>query len=168
MKLPGFKADLAIALARERGIPIAPTEKSTGSLAVELKNISNGKTIGTDTPVVGSVQVPNSKGWKLELGAGASPAEWKTIGEGTANIDGVLGTISIVGLADGVYTVRLTALDALGLSTQVTINIKKGAPGPGGAGTPGAQGTPRTPTKVPIPGATPTRTPTTESGQPRD
>ena len=170
VRLPGFKADLAIALARERGIPIAPTEKSTGSLAVELKNISNGKTIGTDTPVVGSVQVPNSKGWKLELGAGASPAEWKTIGEGTANIDGVLGTISIVGLADGVYTVRLTALDALGLSTQVTINIKKGAPGPGGSptGTPGAQGTPRTPTKVPVPGATPIPTPTTESGQPRN
>ena len=171
VKLPGFKADLAIELAKERNIPIAPTEKSTGSLAVELKSISNGKTIGTDTPVVGSVQVPNSKGWKLEFGAGASPAEWKTIGEGTANIDGVLGTISIVGLADGVYTVRLTALDALGLSTQVTINIKKGAPGPGGTPgrTPGVTGTPGTPTRTPIPGATATRTPPpTESGAPRN
>ena len=155
VKLPGFKADIAIELAKERGIPIAPTEKSTGSLAVELKNISNGKTIGADTQVVGSVQVPNSKGWKLEIGAGASPAEWKTIGEGTTNIDGVLGTISIVGLADGVYTVRLTALDPLGLSTQVTINVRKGAPGPGG--TPGR--TPGTPTRTPLPGATPTPTP---------
>ncbi|MEP7216426.1 MAG: transglycosylase domain-containing protein [Anaerolineaceae bacterium] len=160
VKLPGFKADLAIELAKERNIPIAPTEKSNGSLAVELKNISNGKTIGTDTVVVGSVQVPNGKGWKLEIGAGANPAAWTTIGEGKANVDGVLGTISIVGLADGVYTVRLTALDALGLSTQVTINVKKGAPGPGGT----PSGTPGTPTRVPIPGATPTRTATPSGG----
>ncbi|MEO6397791.1 MAG: transglycosylase domain-containing protein [Tepidiformaceae bacterium] len=168
VKLPGFKADLAIALARERGIPIAPTERSTGALAVELKNLSNGKTINVDTPVVGSVEVPNSKGWKLELGAGASPTEWKSIGEGSSNIDGVLGTISIAALADGVYTVRLTALDSLGLSTQVTINVKKGVPLPGGTGTPGAQGTPGTPTRSPVPGATPSppRTPTKPGGTP--
>lgn len=152
VKLPGFKADLAIELAKERNIPIAPTEKSNGSLAVELKSISNGKTIGVDTPVVGSVQVPNGKGWKLEIGPGSNPTVWTTIGEGKANVDGILGTISIVGLADGVYIVRLTTLDAAALSTQVTINIKKGAPGPGGIPT-------GTPTRVPIPGATPTRTP---------
>lgn len=159
VKLPGFKADLAIILAKERNIPIAPTEKSNGSLAVELKNISNGKTIGVDTPVVGSVQLPTSSAWKLELGAGANPADWKLIGEGPANIDGVLGVISVSGLADGVYTVRLTATG--GISTQVTINIKKGAPGPGGSatGTPGTRGTPGTPVRTPFPGLTPTRTP---------
>ncbi len=159
VKLPGFKADLAISLARAIGIPIAPTEKSTGSLAVELKNISNGKTITGDTQVVGSVQLPSNRGWTLEIGAGASPTDWTKIGEGTSNVDGVLGTIAIAGLEDGVYTVRLNAAE--GLSTQVTINIKKGAPGPGGT----PSGTSGTPTKVAtpgtrtIPGATVTQTP---------
>ena len=148
VKLPGFKADLAEELAKERKIPIAPKDKSTGNVAIELKNLSNGKTIGSDTQVVGAVNVPNIKGWKLEMGQGANPTEWKLIGEGKANIDGVLGTISMAGLVDGVYTVRLTTDDAMGLSTSVTINVKKGAIGPGG---------------LPWPGGNPTATPTVPS-----
>ncbi len=141
VKLPSFKADLAVGLARARGIPIAPTEKSTGVPAVAITNLSNGKTITNSTDVVGSVQPPQLKTWTLEMGEGANPAEWTTIGSGTTTVNnGVLGRIPIEKTKDGVYTVRLTTGD--GLSTSVTINVKRGpepsrTPGRGGTSTPG-------------------------------
>jgi hypothetical protein len=97
--------------------------------------------------------VASAGAWKLEIGEGANPAEWKEIGSGSGNIDGVLGTITTADMKDGVYTVRLSTQDALGLSTSVTINYKKGAIDP--SKTPGAGGTPGgTPSGTPSPGVT--------------
>ncbi len=149
VKLPSFKADLAIELAKEKHIPIAPTEKSTGTVAVGITNLTNGKTITQSTDVVGSVGTSNMKNWKLEIGAGGSPTEWKTIGSGTAKVDnGVLGRLDITALQDGVYTVRLSTDDGTGLSTTVVINIRKsgGFPFPGGGSI--------TPTASPSPSGT--------------
>jgi hypothetical protein len=112
--------------------------------------MSNGKTVSATTQVIGTVNVATLKTWKLEVGESTSPTEWKTIGSGTANVTGVLGTLDITSLKDGVYTVKLSTDDGKGLSISVVINIKK---------QPGAQGT-ITP-QPGIPGATPTRTATT-------
>jgi membrane peptidoglycan carboxypeptidase len=150
VKLPAFKPEPAIELAKEMNIPIAPTEKSNGAVAVGITNLSNGKTVSATTQIVGTVNVPKLKTWKLEVGESTSPTEWKTIGSGTANINGVLGTLDITSLKDGVYTVKLSTDEGKGLATSVVINIRK---------QPGVQGT-ITP-QPGIPGATPTRTATT-------
>jgi membrane peptidoglycan carboxypeptidase len=151
VKLPSFKPDLAMELAKTRGIPIAPTQKSNGVVAVGISNLSNGKTINGPTDVIGSVQPPGLKSWKLEIGSGASPSTWTTIGSGTSPVtNGALGRIETAALANGVYTVRLTTDDGKGLSTSVTINVAKnqsGIPFPGQpTATPGRASPSSTPT----------------------
>jgi hypothetical protein len=127
VKLPSFHPELAVALAQARGIPIAPTEKSTGVVAVSITSLSNGKTITSSTDVVGSVQPPKLKNWKLEIGAGSAPTTWTTIGSGTTPVNnGVIGHIDVATLTNGVYTVRLTTDDGKGLATSVLINVLKG------------------------------------------
>lgn len=152
VKLPSFKTDLAIALARQRGIPIAPTEQSSGQSAVAIASPTNGKSISGSTPVVGSISLPNLQSWTLEIGEGAAPTKWTKIGGGTSNVtDQVLGTIDGTTLTPGVYTIRLTT-DA-GIGTSVTFNIqakpsRSTTPGPGtptGTPPPGATVTPQTP-----------------------
>ncbi|WP_322819305.1 hypothetical protein, partial [Tepidiforma sp.] len=150
VKLPAFKPELAEELAKKRDIPIAPKEKSTGLAAIAIANITTGRTISGDTEVIGTVNPPSLRNWKLELGKTSTPTEWTVIGEGTAKIEnGPLGTIRIAGLQDGVYTLRLSTNDGKGLTLQVYINIRHtGPPNPGVTPTPiGA-----TPTN----GATPT------------
>ena len=173
VKLPAFDPASAIALAKQWGIPVAPTEKSNGQGALEITNLTNGNTITSNTPVVGSVQDGGLTAWKLELGAGDTPTTWTTIGSGTTGVaSAVLGTIDIAGLASGVYTLRLSADDAtvVGLSVSVVFNIRANAtPGPGtptatpGPGTPTATPGPGTPTATRGPG-TPTATATPPAG----
>ncbi len=152
VKLPEFKKELAEELAKEMNIPIAPTEKSTGQVAIAISNLTNGRTINATTQVVGSVQPPKLKNWKLEIGESAKPTEWKTIGSGTAPVNnGVLGVIEVRDLKDGIYTVRLSTDDGKGLSVTVLINVRRGAQTPG----PGTPTVPGGPTPTPFTGAPP-------------
>lgn len=131
VKLPTFKPELAQELAKERGIPIAPTEKSTGATALTLSNLQNGRTISTTFQVMGTVNVPKLKNWKLEIGETSNPTEWKTIGSGTANVvnDGPLGVIEPRELKNNtVYTVRLSTDDGKGLKISVIVNIRNNVP----------------------------------------
>src|SRR5690606_9328902 len=82
VKLPELRPDLAIALARSRGIPVAPTERSTGQSAVSISSPTNGKTVSGKTQVAGSVNITGLKGWTLEIGQGANPGSWTVIGSG--------------------------------------------------------------------------------------
>ncbi|MEO9254404.1 MAG: hypothetical protein ABI305_02610, partial [Tepidiformaceae bacterium] len=150
VKLPSFHPELAITLAHARGIPIAPTEKSNGAAAIEITSLSNGKTLNSSTDIVGSVQPPGLKTWKLELGPGQNPSQWITIGSGTNPVNnGVLGHFDIATSPDGVYTVRLTT--DTGLSTSVSINVKRG-----GSGGPFGNGTPTPGSQTPQPSRTTT------------
>lgn len=156
VKLPSLKPELAPELVKQmkdKNIPIAPTEKSTGQAAVSISNLTNGKTISGTTQVVGSAQTSKLKSWKLEIGPGSNPSEWKQIGGGDNPVsNAIIGVIVTEGLQNGVYTVRLTAEDALlkTLMTSVTINVKKGPTTP----TPTGQ-----PSVIPWPGWTPPATP---------
>lgn len=128
VKLPSFHPELAVALAHARGIPIAPTERSTGSAAIEITSLSNGKTLSSSTDIVGSVGPSKLKTWTLEIGPGQSPSKWITLGSGTNPVsNGVLGHFDIVTAPDGVYTVRL--ITDSGLSTSVSINVKRAGNG---------------------------------------
>ena len=166
VKLPGFHPELAQEMVKDGkfNIAIAPTEKSTGNAAVSITSPRNGQTIGANSPVLGTVRPSQLKTWKLELGVGSLPAEWKTIGGGNNPInEGTLGTIDLNGLADGVYTLRLSAEDGVvkNLVTSVTFNIRKGAPntgptpGPGATPPPGSTPTPPGPTATKSPFPTP-------------
>jgi hypothetical protein len=143
VKLPAFRPDTAIGLARIFGIPIAPTERSTGAAAVEISNLSTHKVVSTPTNVVGSVAKSSGlKGWTLEIGAGASPTSWKRIGSGDNEVtDAVLGSIDPKDYEPGVYTVRLSVDDGRGLSDSVVINIDRKV-GPSGSATPKASPSP--------------------------
>lgn len=138
VKLPAFKPELAEELAKKRDIPIAPKEKSTGLAAIAIANITTGRTISGDTEVIGTVNPPSLRNWKLEIGKTSTPTEWTVIGQGTAKVEnGPLGTIRIAGLQDGVYTLRLSTNDGKGLTLQVYINIRHiGPPNPGATPTP--------------------------------
>jgi len=162
VKLPTLRPELAAPLARAfagwKLIPVAPTERSTGKAALEITNLTNGKTIDSDTTVVGSVQLQSLKVWRLEIGKGSNPGEWKELGTGTAEVSGAaLGEIKVAGFEPGVYTVRLVAEGnaANDLSTQVTINIAAPA-----TPTPTPSPSPTPPTPSPSPSPTQTETPT--------
>lgn len=128
VKLPDFKPEPAEELAKDRGIPIAPKDKSTGQVALSIANLQNGRTISTTFQVTGTVNVPKLKNWKLEIGESSNPTEWKTIGSGSANVtvEGPLGVIEPKDLKDNaVYTVRLSTDDGKGLKISVVINIRR-------------------------------------------
>ncbi|MGH2607490.1 MAG: transglycosylase domain-containing protein [Tepidiformaceae bacterium] len=150
VKLPAFKPDLAIALAKSRNIPIAPTEKSTGQSPLSITNLSTGKRITSTTVVVGQVNISGDSAWRLEIGKGAAPSEWTQIGSGSGSQNGQLGIIDIGPLETGPYTVRLV-LDSPStpLSVSVTINVRK-TPGQGDDDDPEAEAT-RPPTTFPTP-----------------
>jgi membrane peptidoglycan carboxypeptidase len=148
VKLPTLKPELAVELAKEKNIAIAPTERSTGQVAVSISSPTNGKTVTGRTQVVGSVKTSQLVSWKVEIGEGAGPTAWKQIGAGNNNVsDAVLGQFDTKDFKDGVYTIRLTADDKVIRNLQVTvsINVRRGG---GGA----------LPTSPPA-GATPTSTP---------
>ena len=151
VKLPTFKPEPAIELAKEKGIPIAPTEKSNGQVALSITNLQNGRTISTTFQVTGTVNVPDLKKWTLEIGESSKPSEWKTIGSGTTPLtkESPLGVIEPRDLKDNtVHTVRLTTDDGKGLKVSVVINIRR-------------TGVPNNPFGTPTPfNGTPTPTPT--------
>ncbi len=147
VKLPTFKPEPAKELAKERGIPIAPTEKSNGQAALSISNLQNGRTISTTFQVTGTVNVPDLKKWTLEIGESSNPTEWKAIGSGTTPLtkESPLGVIEPRDLKDNtVHTVRLTTDDGKGLKVSVVINIRRtGVPNnPFGTPTP-PNGTPK-------------------------
>ena len=156
-KLPDYKKDLALRLAQSLGV-IPPTESSSGQSAVAIGSPATGATINSDAAVIGSVGA--SRPWKVELGSGANPSDWRTIGQGTTSVtNGALAAVSVKELADGVYTIRLSSD---GFTTTSTFNVKKGAGTPTGSGTPAASTTPQTPkpgtpgaSRTPTPGSTP-------------
>lgn len=149
--LPSVGREQARALARSMGIPVKPDAVSSGATAVAINDPSNGETLTGDTVVTGSINAPVAvDAWTLEIGAGSNPGEWIVIGSGSGSTSGPLGTISVANLADGVYTIRLTAKDkSVGdLTTRVTVNINQTVPTP--------TSTPSPSPGTPFPGVTPT------------
>lgn len=122
VKLPDFDPEDAITIARQWGIPIAPTSVSQGAPTVEITNLSTGQTITKSIDVYGSVESPNGGSWVLQIGRGSQPSSWIQIGSGSGDRTGILGNIDVTGAPAGVYTVQLVA--ARGYTASVTINIQ--------------------------------------------
>ncbi|WP_423226219.1 tetratricopeptide repeat protein [Candidatus Amarolinea aalborgensis] len=65
--------------------------------------------------IVGTAAIENFQYYKIEMGVGEAPTEWTLLSSGPAPINrGVLATWDTDGLAPGIYTLRLTAVDITG------------------------------------------------------
>ena len=74
--------------------------------------------------VSGTVKEDHLSSWRLEVGAGTSPSSWSSVASGTSlPASQTLAAWSVAGLADGVYTLRLTAEDLAGATAQATVAV---------------------------------------------
>ena len=137
--------------ARALGVALAPTERSDPkNLPVLITVPAWGASVGGVVTVTGRAASGDFESYRLEYGAGASPAAWTVIQESTAPVsDAVLGSWDTRGLAPGTYTLRLVVRDrGRGeLSTTATVTV-------------GRQQAKPTPTRASSPHPSPTSTPT--------
>ncbi|HXF64350.1 MAG TPA: transglycosylase domain-containing protein [Caldilineaceae bacterium] len=97
---------------RENGIPQPPVEQAT----VSLEDFDPDAAIiepGINGYIGGAFEIKgNARGgpYRLEYGAGLEPGEWIPIGGEQTNevVNGPLGVFDTTGLAEGLYTLRLT------------------------------------------------------------
>ncbi|KAA0255549.1 MAG: hypothetical protein EDX89_05660 [Acidobacteria bacterium] len=80
-----------------------------GPTALVSNVLQNG---ATDVPVTGTVTMANLSSWTLDYGTGANPTSWTTIVTSSSPVsNGTLGTWATLPLANGLYSLRLTAAD---------------------------------------------------------
>ncbi len=80
-------------------------------LAVIMEPLA-GTHVAGQVDVIGAAYSPVLDQYVLEYGAGSSPGSWTSIATDSVSIQhGVLGTWDVTSLADGQYTIRLTATD---------------------------------------------------------
>ncbi|MDX1997340.1 MAG: CARDB domain-containing protein, partial [Thermoanaerobaculia bacterium] len=69
--------------------------------------------------VAGTIEEAHLETWRLEFGLGSDPTTWSLIAQGTTVPTGeTLAEWNVVAIADGDYTLRLTAIDKAGQSGQ--------------------------------------------------
>ena len=148
--LTGFNRQQAEEWARALGVALAPTERSDpNNLPVVITTPAWGSTVSGVVTVTGRATSGDFEWYRLEYGAGASPAAWTAILESTTPVpDAVLGSWDTRSLTAGTYTLRLVVRDRgrgeLSTITTVTVGI----------------GRRETPKPVPTPRPLPTSTPT--------
>jgi len=133
--LTGFDRQQAEEWARALGVALAPTERSDPkNLPVLITVPASGATVSGVVTVTGRAASGDFESYRLEYGAGASPAAWTVIQESTAPVsDAVLGSWNTSSLAAGTYTLRLVVRDrGRGeLSTITTVSVgRRGSPTP--------------------------------------
>jgi membrane peptidoglycan carboxypeptidase len=148
--LTGFDRQQAEEWARALGVALAPTQRSDPkNLPVLITVPAWGASVSGVVTVTGRAASGDFESYRLEYGAGASPAAWTVIQESTAPVsDAVLGSWDTRGLAPGTYTLRLVVKDKVRgeLSTTATVTI-------------GRQQAKATPTRASSPHPSPTSTP---------
>ncbi len=104
-------AGKSLSLASKR--PLSPFIKSP---------VMDTKYVSGNIDIYGSVPGPNFKDYFVEIGVGDDPENWIMVAQSSNQvIDGLLGTINIEGLENGVYTIRLTARNTDGNSYEFHI-----------------------------------------------
>ena len=92
---------------------------------VSINSPADGSTITNRTSFIGSVSAGSV--WKLEYSLNADPQVWTTIASGnTAVNNGLLGTFDPTLLMNGIYTVRLSATNAGGQTSENTVSAVVG------------------------------------------
>jgi membrane peptidoglycan carboxypeptidase len=149
--LTGFDRQQAEEWAQALGVALPPTERSDpNNLPVLITVPAWGATVSGVVTVSGRAASGDFESYRLEYGAGASPASWTLVQESTSSVsDAVLGSWDTRSLAPGTYTLRLVVKDKVRgeLSTTATVTI-------------GRQQARPTPTRASPPLPPPTSTPT--------
>jgi membrane peptidoglycan carboxypeptidase len=131
--------------AQALNLPLAPTEVSdlpAGAIGVPgstgpgpagspfasvviITPLSNGNVTGI-VPVIGRARSENFVSFRVEFGQGPAPATWMLLAQGGAPVElGTLASWNVLNLPSGVYTLRLTVVDAIRgqLTSSVTVNV---------------------------------------------
>ena len=95
---------------------------------VSFASTLSGSVLSAATTIRGLVQDTNLDGWTLELAPGFGE-DFTALAEGEAPVDGALGTLDPRRLADGFYTLRLTAKDISGRvsSAEAVVEVNTAA-----------------------------------------
>ncbi|HYV11049.1 MAG TPA: PKD domain-containing protein, partial [Pyrinomonadaceae bacterium] len=92
---------------------------------VSINSPADGSTITNRTSFVGSVSAGSA--WKLEYSLNAEPRVWTRIASGnTAVTNALLGTFDPTLLVNGIYTVRLSATNAGGQTSENAVSAVVG------------------------------------------
>ncbi len=74
---------------------------------------------GDPIAIVGAIVEEHLASWRLEVGVGDSPSSWMPLASGSElPLEPTLGAWPVAGLADGLYTLRLSATDQASLSSE--------------------------------------------------
>jgi hypothetical protein len=78
------------------------------------------------TPLSGSIADPHHSQYEIDLGVGAAPTSWTPLVTQTPSTTTVtdLGSVDWTGKQPGIYTLRITAADAVSNSAASTITVQ--------------------------------------------
>ena len=153
--------------------PQPPTEKCdvhTGQFNVAITSPHDGDTVSGEIEIRGSAQMSDMRKVRVEYGVGEDPQGWGTISEyGSSGIvDGHISGWNTNTVPNGVYTIRVRALDSRDNSQEARIRVRVAnratptpTPFPTATATPTLTETP-TPSRTPRASATPPPTGTPE------
>jgi subtilase family serine protease/flagellar hook assembly protein FlgD/fibronectin type 3 domain-containing protein len=110
------------AASLDRAFGIDNQSPGVALLSPETGAIAGGSTTVLD--VRGSVTEPNLQQWTLRFGAGLDPAQWTTIvAQATPPASDQLASWDTTGIADGIYTLSLQAIDRAGAMADVRVQV---------------------------------------------
>ncbi len=93
------------------------------TLSVPAANAVLGKA-GGPVPVAGEVEEDHLDAWRLEYGAGDSPSAWTSLATGAAlPLPLPVHGWHLTSVADGLYTLRLVAVDKAGHTTEAKVKM---------------------------------------------
>ncbi len=111
----------------ETPTPVAtPTPEPGDTLILRLDSPQTGEVVQGDVQISGVVTGAEFASYGIDYGVGPLPAEWITLVQDVAvpvPVSDVLALWSTVGLADGVYTIRLQGWRTDGSGDAVTITL---------------------------------------------
>ena len=79
---------------------------------------------GDPIAIVGGIVEEHLAAWRLEVGVGDSPSSWMPLASGSElPLEPTLVVWAVAGLADGLYTLRLSATDQASLSSETRLVV---------------------------------------------
>ncbi|BDC49797.1 hypothetical protein F183_A21130 [Bryobacterales bacterium F-183] len=108
-------------LSADQSFTVRVTAASQQLPTVSLTSPTNGSTVTSDVPIIGTVTDPSLRLWRVEYQP-TGDTQWYTISRGTAPVtNGSLGTLPATLLANNAYRIRLYAENAVGSITTPDI-----------------------------------------------
>ncbi len=82
--------------------------------------------VGGPLAIAGTIEEAHLASWRLEAGRGADPTSWTALASGTSVPQALAATWSLQGVADGLWTLRLVAVDLAGQTSETRLAVTVG------------------------------------------